>query len=90
MKHLDGRIINLSRTGTTQPDEVEVVEGEGVSPHSLRSWYYTIIVADLAQMPSFHDIPQGDMYIEYSVVMPTEISEETRHSESYLLNVARE
>lgn len=30
MRHLDGRTITVSRTGTTQPDEVEVVEGEGV------------------------------------------------------------
>jgi hypothetical protein len=32
-------------------------------------------------MPSFHDVPQGDMYIEYSVVMPTAINTETRESE---------
>jgi hypothetical protein len=32
-------------------------------------------------MPSFHDVPQGDMYIEYSVVMPTAITSETRESE---------
>ena len=31
-------------------------------------------------MPSYHDIPQGDMYIEYSVVLPTEVSETTRQS----------
>lgn len=31
MTHLDGRKINIGRTGTTQPGEVEVVEGEGVS-----------------------------------------------------------
>lgn len=36
-------------------------------------------------MPSFHDVPQGDMYIEYSVVMPTEISEDTRHSKYMIL-----
>ena len=29
--HLDGRTIPLSRKGTTQPNEVEVIEGEGVS-----------------------------------------------------------
>jgi hypothetical protein len=32
-------------------------------------------------MPSFHDVPQGDMYIEYSVVMPTAVTSETRESE---------
>lgn len=31
MTHLDGRTIPLSRNGTTQPNEVEVIEGEGVS-----------------------------------------------------------
>jgi hypothetical protein len=31
MTHLDGRTIPLSRKGTTQPNEVEVIEGEGVS-----------------------------------------------------------
>jgi len=36
MTHLDGRTIPLSRKGTTQPNEVEVIEGEGVSlPFSL-------------------------------------------------------
>ena len=29
--HLDGRKFNIGREGTTQPGEVEVVEGEGVS-----------------------------------------------------------
>ncbi|RSH88403.1 DnaJ- protein scj1 [Apiotrichum porosum] len=55
---LDGRVIPLARGGTTQPGEVEVIEGEG--------------------MPSYHDIPQGDMYIEYSVVMPTVVTDATR------------
>jgi DnaJ-related protein SCJ1 len=32
-------------------------------------------------MPSYHDIPQGDMFIEYSVVMPTVVSDGTRRSE---------
>lgn len=33
------------------------------------------------QMPSYHDIPQGDMYIEYAVVFPTEVSDSSRQSE---------
>jgi len=75
MTHLDGRTIPLSRKGTTQPNEVEVVEGEGVSSSRQK-----LGAAD-KQMPSFHDVPQGDMYIEYSVVMPTAITSETRESE---------
>ncbi|BEI83167.1 hypothetical protein CcaverHIS002_0310350 [Cutaneotrichosporon cavernicola] len=55
---LDGRTIPVGRAGTTQPGEVEVIEGEG--------------------MPSYHDIPQGDMYIEYSVVMPTAVTDGMR------------
>lgn len=39
-------------------------------------------------MPSFHDVPQGDMYIEYSVVMPTEISDDTRNSKSTSFSAA--
>ncbi|GFZ44621.1 hypothetical protein JCM24511_02345 [Saitozyma sp. JCM 24511] len=58
LTHLDGRTITIGRSGTTQPGEVEVIEGEG--------------------MPSYHDVPQGDMYIEYSVVFPTEISGASR------------
>lgn len=30
LTHLDGRTITVKRSGTTQPGEVEVVEGEGV------------------------------------------------------------
>ncbi|WRT63412.1 uncharacterized protein IL334_000317 [Kwoniella shivajii] len=58
LTHLDGRTITIGRKGTTQPGEVEVVEGEG--------------------MPSYLDIPQGDMFIEYSVVFPTEVSDDTQ------------
>lgn len=31
LTHLDGRTILVGRQGTTQPGEVEVIEGEGVS-----------------------------------------------------------
>ncbi|WVQ85189.1 hypothetical protein IAT38_007354 [Cryptococcus sp. DSM 104549] len=58
LTHLDGRKITLSRRGTTQPGEVEVVEGEG--------------------MPGYLDVPQGDMFIEYSVVMPKEVASGTQ------------
>lgn len=58
MTTLDDRVITISRDGTTQPNEVEVIEGEG--------------------MPSFHDVPQGDMFIEYSVVMPAAVSDDAR------------
>jgi hypothetical protein len=30
------------------------------------------------QMPACHDVPAGDMYIEYTIVMPTEIKAESR------------
>ncbi|KAK8844597.1 hypothetical protein IAR55_006444 [Kwoniella newhampshirensis] len=58
MTHLDGRQITIGRRGTTQPNEVEVIEGEG--------------------MPSYMDVPQGDLYIEYSVVFPAKVSESTQ------------
>ena len=55
-----------------------MVEGEGVSSSRQK-----LGAAD-KQMPSFHDVPQGDMYIEYSVVMPTAITSETRESEYFV------
>lgn len=33
-------------------------------------------------MPAYHDVGQGDMYIEYSVVLPTEVSDTSRRSKS--------
>jgi DnaJ-class molecular chaperone len=63
--HLDGRTITIGRSGTTQPGEVEVIEGEG--------------------MPAYTDVPQGDMYIEYTVVLPAKISDASRSSECTLL-----
>ena len=36
LTHLDGRTVKVGRRGTTQPGEVEVVEGEGVSLLFLR------------------------------------------------------
>ncbi|RXK42649.1 chaperone DnaJ [Tremella mesenterica] len=66
LTHLDGRTISIQRKGTTQPGEVEVIEGEG--------------------MPSFGDIPQGDMYVEYSVILPVEIADDTRIKLADLFN----
>lgn len=37
MTHLDGRTITVKRDGTTQPGEVEVMEGEGVSSQNTPS-----------------------------------------------------
>ena len=35
-------------------------------------------------MPAFQDVSQGDIYIEYSVVFPTEVSESSRKSMNLL------
>ena len=37
LKHLDGRTVSIGRQGTTQPGEVEVIEGEGVSGFFCRT-----------------------------------------------------
>ena len=77
--HLDGRTIPLTRRGTTQPGEVEVIEGEGVGRLALNC-----ILLRPVQMPAFQDVSQGDIYIEYSVVFPTEVSESSRKSMNLL------
>ena len=38
-----------------------------------------MISSDILQMPALYDRPSGDMFIEYSVVMPTKISDTIRH-----------
>jgi hypothetical protein len=59
MTHLDGRTIPLSRKGTTQPNEVEVIEGEGVSflyfTHTLHVYFYPFLVFLALLLPSEMD-----------------------------------
>lgn len=35
----------------------------------------------LGQMPQHGQLPQGDMYVEYTVMMPTSVSDDTREGE---------
>jgi len=58
LTHLDGRTISLGRKGTTQPGEVEVIEGEGVS------WINTF-VADVCRCPNFR------MYLRATCILNT-------------------
>ncbi len=39
-------------------------------------------------MPAHADVPQGDMFVEYTVVLPTEVSSPTRKSESHNIELA--
>ncbi|KJA26328.1 hypothetical protein HYPSUDRAFT_36616 [Hypholoma sublateritium FD-334 SS-4] len=56
---LDGRSLELVRTGVTQPGFVQVIKGEG--------------------MPAFgRKGSNGDLFVEYNVVLPVEISTELR------------
>jgi len=56
--HLDGHKVSIKRPGTTQPNHVDVLAGEGMPPHG--HW------------------PHGDLFVEYSVVLPSAVSPKTR------------
>jgi hypothetical protein len=56
-----------------------VIEGEGVSGQDYTGCR-SRRRAD-AQMPAYHDVPTGDMYLEYTVVLPSEVKPESRHRE---------
>ena len=74
--HLDGHVVEIDRTGVTQPGEyseqyvctllthfpgyVQVFEGEG--------------------MPLFEQFGHGNLYVEYNVVLPVELSSDMRRS----------
>ncbi|KAI0649090.1 DnaJ-domain-containing protein [Trametes meyenii] len=58
LTHLDGHIVELKRTGVTQPGYVQTIKGEG--------------------MPVFQQSEYGDLYVEYNVVLPSEVSPETK------------
>ncbi|OJT11443.1 DnaJ-related protein spj1 [Trametes pubescens] len=58
LTHLDEHIVELKRTGVTQPGYVQTIKGEG--------------------MPLYQSSEYGDLYVEYNVVLPSEISAETK------------
>ncbi|KAF8553935.1 DnaJ-domain-containing protein [Imleria badia] len=56
--HLDGHVVEIDRTGVTQPGYVQVFDGEG--------------------MPLFEQSGHGNLYVEYNVVLPVELSADMR------------
>ncbi|KAG9315307.1 hypothetical protein JVU11DRAFT_4446 [Chiua virens] len=58
--HLDGHIIEIDRSGVTQPGHVQRFEGEG--------------------MPVFEQSGHGDLFVDYNVVLPAELSADMRRS----------
>ncbi|KAH0833301.1 putative chaperone DnaJ [Lanmaoa asiatica] len=60
--HLDGHVVEIDRTGVTQPGYVQTFEEEG--------------------MPLFEQSGHGNLYVEYSVVLPVELSPDMRRSKA--------
>ncbi|KAF8632192.1 hypothetical protein AX15_001958 [Amanita polypyramis BW_CC] len=58
LTHLDGHIVQLHRTGITQPGFVQTIKGEG--------------------MPIFRQSSHGELFVEYNVVLPMELSPHLR------------
>ncbi len=82
MTLLDGRSLELIRTGVTQP-------GKLLSLYMVfeRYKYHTsgfVQVVKGEGMPSFgRKGSDGDLFVEYNVVLPVEISSELRRSKSW-------
>ncbi|KAK2463402.1 hypothetical protein APHAL10511_004488 [Amanita phalloides] len=58
LTHLDGRTVQLRRTGVTQPGFVQTIEDEG--------------------MPLYGRSSRGNLYVEYNVVLPTDLPSRLR------------
>lgn len=80
MTHLDGHTVRLVRKGVTQPGELRCRD---VMFHPL-----TLACIGFVQtihgegMPIFEKSMHGDLFVEYNVVLPIEISTQTRRSKS--------
>ncbi|KAJ5084206.1 hypothetical protein NUU61_008785 [Penicillium alfredii] len=66
LTHLDGHIVRLGRARgeVVQPLSVETVAGEGMPHYSG---------ADLHEQPEDEDVSHGNLYIEYTVVLPDQM-----------------
>ena len=86
MTLLDGRSLELIRTGVTQPGKLlslyMVFEKYKYHP----SGFVQVVKGE--GMPSFgRKGSNGDLFVEYNVVLPVEISSELRRSKSWSLYI---
>jgi DnaJ-related protein SCJ1 len=78
VKGLDGHWLALRREGTTQPGFIQVIKEEGMrASDPLR-----VGLTDLA-VAHYHLSGFGNLYVEYSVVLPASLDKSTQSSVSF-------
>jgi DnaJ-related protein SCJ1 len=79
LTHLDGHNITLGRKGVTQPGQLNSRK-HCAGADLLRVGFVDVIKGE--GMPVFGSDFHGDLYVEYKVVLPLELSPEMRNSKS--------
>jgi len=74
--HLDGHVVEIDRAGVTQPGECSE---QYVRTLPTRSPGY-VQVFEGEGMPLFEQSGHGNLYVEYNVVLPVELSSDMRRS----------
>lgn len=82
--HLDGRNLEIVRKGVTQPGSRDLLDGFSNHIKYLTPSTGFVQVIKGEGMPVFGNRnANGDLFIEYNVVLPAEVSPEMRRSESF-------
>ncbi|KAJ9107008.1 hypothetical protein QFC19_002876 [Naganishia cerealis] len=83
--HLDGHIVSIKRPGTTQPGKHGFCNV--ANPANVFLTYNLTLESGYVEtfkgegMPPHGALPLGDLYVEYTVVMPSAISPKARQGE---------
>jgi DnaJ-class molecular chaperone len=78
--HLDGRNLHIVRKAVTQPGMLLFLQGTRLSKVTVG--FVQVVKGE--GMPSFGSkSSKGDLFIEYSVVLPIELTPDMRRSESF-------
>jgi DnaJ-related protein SCJ1 len=79
LTHLDGHVVRLARHGVTQPGRAWRCYSSSRSLSVIPLGFVQTIKGE--GMPIFEKDSHGDLFIEYNVVLPTELTTKTRRSE---------
>ena len=82
LTHLDGHNITLSRKGVTQPGTLNPPVCTGLELTSSHTGFVEVVKGE--GMPIFGGNAHGNLYVEYKVVLPLELSSNMRRSKSLL------